>query len=279
MDYIELKVDLKPRNPWSEILTAELSELGFDSFVDTETGIQAYAPVEGLDLDFVIKNSLLSGENQDVEIAFEKIIIPHQNWNAQWESDFHPVEVENYLTIVAPFHSKEDKKGMIVEIQPQMSFGTGHHQTTWLMSKFLFEIGQLPDSVLDMGTGTGVLAIIAEKLGAKEIVAIDIEDWSAVNAKENTERNHCSKIETFCGDIELIDGKSFGLIIANINKNVLKAQIPSYSKTLKKGGTLLLSGFFESDVDEMILYASEYNLKMVKILTKETWAAIEMIKN
>jgi ribosomal protein L11 methyltransferase len=279
MDYIELKVDLKPRNPWSEILTAELSELGFDSFVDTETGIQAYAPVEGLDLDFVIKNSLLSGENQDVEIAFEKIIIPHQNWNAQWESDFHPVEVENYLTIVAPFHSKEDKKGMIVEIQPQMSFGTGHHQTTWLMSKFLFEIGQLPDSVLDMGTGTGVLAIIAEKLGAKEIVAIDIEDWSAVNAKENTERNHCSKIETFCGDIELIAGKSFGLIIANINKNVLKAQIPSYSKTLKKGGTLLLSGFFESDVDEMILYASEYNLKMVKILTKETWAAIEMIKN
>lgn len=279
MDYIELKVDLKPRNPWSEILTAELSELGFDSFVDTETGIQAYAPVEGLDLDFVIKNSLLSGENQDVEIAFEKIIIPHQNWNAQWESDFHPVEVENYLTIVAPFHSKEDKKGMIVEIQPQMSFGTGHHQTTWLMSKFLFEIGQLPDSVLDMGTGTGVLAIIAEKLGAKEIVAIDIEDWSAVNAKENTERNHCSKIETFCGDIELIAGKSFGLIIANINKNVLKAQIPSYSKTLKKGGTLLLSGFFESDVDEMILYASEYNLKMVKVLTKETWAAIEMIKN
>jgi len=279
MDYIELKVDLKPRNPWSEILTAELSELGFDSFVDTETGIQAYAPVEGLDLDFVIKNSLLSGENQDVEIAFEKIIIPHQNWNAQWESDFHPVEVENYLTIVAPFHSKEDKKGMIVEIQPQMSFGTGHHQTTWLMSKFLFEIGQLPDSVLDMGTGTGVLAIIAEKLGAKEIVAIDIEDWSAVNAKENTERNHCSKIETFCGDIELIAGKSFGLIIANINKNVLKAQIPSYSKTLEKGGTLLLSGFFESDVDEMILYASEYNLKMVKVLTKETWAAIEMIKN
>ena len=278
MDYIELKVDLKPRNPWSEILTAELSELGFESFVDTETGIEAYAPVEGFDFDFVVKNSLLSGENQDVEIAFEKIIIPHQNWNAQWESDFQPVEVEDYLTIVAPFHSKEDKKGMIVEIQPQMSFGTGHHQTTWLMSKFLFEIGQLPDSVLDMGTGTGVLAIIAEKLGSKKIVAIDIEDWSAINAKENTERNNCSNIETYCGDIELIDSKSFGLIIANINKNVLKAQIPSYSKTLLVGGTLLISGFFESDVEEMIQFASDYHLKMVKVLTKETWASIRMIK-
>jgi ribosomal protein L11 methyltransferase len=278
MDYIELKVDLKPRNPWSEILTAELSELGFESFVDTETGIEAYAPVEGFDFDFVVKNSLLSGENQDVEIVFEKIIIPHQNWNAQWESDFQPVEVEDYLTIVAPFHSKEDKKGMIVEIQPQMSFGTGHHQTTWLMSKFLFEIGQLPDYVLDMGTGTGVLAIIAEKLGSKKIVAIDIEDWSAINAKENIERNNCSNIETYCGDIELIDRKSFGLIIANINKNVLKAQIPSYSKTLEVGGTLLISGFFESDVEEMIQFASDYHLKMVKVLTKETWASIRMIK-
>ena len=278
MDYIELTIDLTPRNPWSEILTAELSELGFESFVDTETGIQAYAPVEGFDIDFIVKNSLLSGENQDIKIAFEKIIIPHQNWNAQWESDFHPVEVEEYLTIVAPFHTKEDKKGMIVEIQPQMSFGTGHHQTTWLMSKFLFEIGHIPNSVLDMGTGTGVLAIIAEKLGANNIVAIDIEDWSAVNAKENTERNNCTKIDTYCGDIELIEDKIFGLIIANINKNVLKAQIPSYSKTLVPGGTLLLSGFFESDVNEMIQYASDYHLKMVKVLTKETWAAIQLIK-
>jgi ribosomal protein L11 methyltransferase len=278
MDYIELTIDLTPRNPWSEILTAELSELGFDSFVDTETGIQAYAPVDGFDMDFIVKNSLLSRENKDIKIEFEKVIIPHQNWNAQWESDFHPVEVEDYLTIIAPFHSKEDKKGMIVEIQPQMSFGTGHHQTTWLMSKFLFEIGQLPDSVLDMGTGTGVLAIIAEKLGAKNILAIDIEDWSAVNAKENSERNNCFEIETYCGDIELIEGKSFGLIIANINKNVLKAQIPSYSRTLKVGGTLLLSGFFESDADEMIQFSKAHQLKMVKVFTKETWSAIQLIK-
>ena len=278
MDYIELTIDLTPRNPWSEILTAELSELGFESFVDTETGIQAYAPVEGFDMDFIVTNSLLSRENKDIKIEFEKVIIPHQNWNAQWESDFHPVEVEDYLTIVAPFHSKKDKKGMIVEIQPQMSFGTGHHQTTWLMSKFLFEVGQLPDSVLDMGTGTGVLAIIAEKLGAKNILAIDIEDWSAVNAKENSERNNCLEIETYCGNIELIEGKSFGLIIANINKNVLKSQIPSYSKTLKVGGTLLLSGFFESDADEMIEFSKAHQLKMVKVFTKETWSAIQLIK-
>lgn len=278
MDYIELTINITPRNPWSEILIAELSELGFESFVDTETGIQAYAPVEGFDFELVVKNSILSTNNQEIKVEIEKTIIPHQNWNAQWESDFHPVEVEDYLTIVAPFHSKEDKKGMIVEIQPQMSFGTGHHQTTWLMSKYLFEIGELPSSVLDMGTGTGVLAIIAENLGAENIIAIDIEDWSAVNAKENTERNNCTKIETYCGDIDLIEDKSFGLIIANINKNVLKAQIPTYSKTLEKGGTLLLSGFFESDVDEMIDFAKNYQLQKVKVLNKETWAAIQLIK-
>lgn len=278
MDYIELTINITPRNPWSEILIAELSELGFDSFVDTEFGIQAYAPVDDFDFDMVVKNSILSSNNGEIKIEVDKKIIPHQNWNAQWESDFHPVEVEDYLTIVAPFHSKEDKKGMIVEIQPQMSFGTGHHQTTWLMSKYLFEIGELPSSVLDMGTGTGVLAIIAENLGAENIIAIDIEDWSAVNAKENTERNNCTKIETYCGDIDLIEDKSFGLIIANINKNVLKAQIPTYSKTLEKGGTLLLSGFFESDVDEMIDFAKAYQLQKVKVLNKETWAAIQLIK-
>ncbi len=278
MDYLELTISVSPREPWTEILTAELAEMGFESFVDTEEGVQAYAPADRVNLEEVIKNSLLSAENTEVTFELEQKIIPHQNWNAQWESDFHPVEVEDYLTIVAPFHDKENRKGMVVEIQPQMSFGTGHHQTTWLMSKALFEIDSMPADVLDMGTGTGVLAVIAENLGANSILAIDIEDWSVVNAIENGARNQCSKIEFLCGDVDLINGKEFGLIIANINKNVLKAHMESYSLALKNKGILLLSGFFDSDVDELVTFASKFSLKVNRIYSKETWAGIWLTK-
>jgi ribosomal protein L11 methyltransferase len=278
MDYLELTISIVPKNPWAEILTSELSELGFDSFVETDNGVQAYGPVDKIDMDEVVKNSLLSDEESDFVLKYDYVVIPHQNWNAQWESDFHPVEVEDYLTIVAPFHSKEDKKGMIVEIQPQMSFGTGHHQTTWLMSKALFEIGTLPPKVLDMGTGTGVLAIIAENLGATSILGIDIEDWTVINARENVERNNCKNIEILFGDVDLIAGQDFGLIIANINKNVLKAHIESYSKALDKEGTLLLSGFFDSDVEELVTFASDFNLVKQKVYSKEGWAGIQLVK-
>ena len=278
MDYLELTISIMPRNPWAEILTAELADLGFESFVDTEDGIQAYGLLKNIELDTVVKNSILSYENEGVHFEFTQKVIPHQNWNAVWESDFHPVEVEEYLTIIAPFHSKENLKGMIVEVQPQMSFGTGHHQTTWLMSKALFELDRMPESVLDMGTGTGVLAIIAEKLGAKALVGIDIEDWTVINARENIERNACKSIEIMCGDVDLIEGRKFGLIIANINKNVLKSHIESYSRALEYGGILLLSGFFDSDVDELITFSNAHNLKMNKIYSKESWAGIQLIK-
>ncbi len=279
MDYLELTISITPRNPWTEIVTAQLAELGFDSFVDTKTGVQAYGAVNNIDLDNSIQKSILSNNSEDFTIEFTHKIIAHQNWNAQWESDFHPVEVEDYLTILAPFHSKDDKKGLIVEIQPQMSFGTGHHQTTWLMSKALFEIGDLPERVLDMGTGTGVLAIISEKLGAKSILGIDIEDWTVVNAKENVERNECQNIEILCGDVNLIKDQSFGLIIANINKNVLKSHLQQYSNSLDKDGILLLSGFFDSDVDELIEFSSQFNLRKNKVYSKETWAGIQLIKD
>ena len=278
MDYLELTISIMPRNPWAEILTAELADLGFESFVDTEDGIQAYGLLKNIELDTVVKNSILSYENEGVHFEFTQKVIPHQNCNAVWESDFHPVEVEEYLTIIAPFHSKENLKGMIVEVQPQMSFGTGHHQTTWLMSKALFELDRMPESVLDMGTGTGVLAIIAEKLGAKALVGIDIEDWTVINARENIERNACKSIEIMCGDVDLIEGRKFGLIIANINKNVLKSHIESYSRALEYGGILLLSGFFDSDVDELITFSNAHNLKMNKIYSKESWAGIQLIK-
>lgn len=278
MDYLELTVNIVPKDPWSEILLTELAENGYESFVETETGIQAFGQVTLVNSLDPINNTILKNDTTDFVAQWEAKIIPQQNWNALWEADFQVVEVEKYLTIHAPFHKKESLEGMLVEIQPKMSFGTGHHQTTWMMSKALFELDSMPPEVLDMGTGTGVLAIVAEKLGADKIVAVDIEEWSVENTIENSERNNCSKIEAICGNIEMVEGQSFGLILANINKNVLKAHLPAYAKMLNQNGTLLLSGFFDSDVDELVTIAESLGLSKYRILNKDNWAAIELKK-
>ncbi len=275
---IELNIEVSPREPWTEILISQLSEIGFDSFMETEQGVLAYCNEDEFDYEKLLFETILGLESEDFNstISIEKI--PHQNWNALWESDFHPVFVEDKLTIIAPFHDQNVVKGMQIIIQPQMSFGTGHHQTTWMMTKAMMEFKPFPNRVLDMGTGTGVLAILAEKLGAKEIVAIDIEPWSVENTIENLERNSCFNTKSQCGNIELIDGMEFDIVLANINKNVLKAHMPSYSTHLKQGGILIISGFFETDVEELMDVASKESLKFVKKYTKETWAAVQFIK-
>ena len=175
---IQLIVTLDPPIPWTEILIAEFSELGFDSFVELEDGFEAYInedSYEGIVNDI---RTLFDRISNEVKIEQRVVEIPFQNWNEIWESDFHPVYVEDQLTILAPFHENEKIVGLPIYIQPQMSFGTGHHQTTWLISKAMFDLKPFPTKVLDMGTGTGVLAILAEKLGAEKIVAVDIEPWS-----------------------------------------------------------------------------------------------------
>ncbi len=278
MDYIELSIKLSPVQPFTEIIIAQLAEVGFDSFVENEEGVQAYGPVSQVDMDVVLKETMLSEKRDDVTISFEKLIIEAQNWNAVWEADFEPVYVEELVSILAPFHDKSLAKGMIVEIQPKMSFGTGHHQTTWMMSKALFEMGSMSERVLDMGTGTGVLAIIAENLGAKEVVAVDIEDWSVENTIENAERNNCSRISTLCGDIDLLAGRSFDLILANINRNVLVAHIPSYAEMLQTNGVLMLSGFFDSDVADLVNFSKKYGLEKVHVYQKDNWCAIKLTK-
>ncbi|MGC6433762.1 MAG: 50S ribosomal protein L11 methyltransferase [Crocinitomicaceae bacterium] len=278
MDYTELNIILEPKDPWSEILVAQLSEIGFDSFVETEEGVQAYIPSKDFNLDDLKSNTLLFEKPEGVSISFSQNEIPHQNWNEVWESGFEPVFVDELVTIRAPFHTETTIKGLDIVIQPQMSFGTGHHETTWLMSKSLFDLNPFPSKVLDMGTGTGVLAIIAEKLGAQSVLAVDIEDWSVENTKENITRNLCNQIQTICGDIDVVDQKDFDVILANINKNVLKAHLPFYAEKLSQGGKLYMSGFFETDIDELVFEAKKYNLDFVSHKTKDSWACILLNK-
>ena len=285
MDYLELIVEIEPRDPWSEILIAQLAESGFESFVDTENGIMAYAQISDVDVDNLLKDTFLDKRqldtNQPLSFNFDwrYNIIPKQNWNEAWEKEFHPVHVGDLLTIYAPFHDKKCIKGMGVEILPKMSFGTGHHQTTFLMSKGLFDLIPFPQNVLDMGTGTGVLAIVSEKLGAQKIVAVDIETWSVENTIENAHRNNCQNIEAHCGDVDILTGSYYDLILANINKNVLTRHLPFYADMLKQGGQLFLSGFFTTDADELLLLAKKYNFKLDAMESLETWAFLKLIKN
>ena len=277
MNYIEIELKLTPRDPWAEILIADLADLGFESFVETEEGFKAYGNEEEVDFNDPLKGSMLN-ETIDFTAQIETRIIPQQNWNAVWESDFKPVYVEDYCTILAPFHDPSEAKGQIIWIQPQMSFGTGHHQTTYLMTKSLFELENMPEKVLDMGCGTGVLAIVAEQLGAKEILAVDIEEWSAENTTENAERNQCKGITSVCGDLDAVSDSEFGLILANINKNVLKSHLSRYAELLAEKGILMISGFFTTDAKELIDLAEKYGLKPIAELDKEEWCCIHFRK-
>jgi ribosomal protein L11 methyltransferase len=278
MDYSEYRLCPIPFEPWNEILVATLSDVGFESFMEEENELLAYIPTQIEDVSLI--HTLLSSfsDKKELELTYVRANIEHQNWNALWEADFEPVYVDDRLSIVAPFHGEMARRNRVIEIDPKMSFGTGHHQTTFLMCQQILNLQLVDKLVLDMGTGTGVLAILAEQLGAREITAIDIESWSVENTKWNAEQNGCTKIVAIEGGASLIPLVNFDFIFANINKNILKEQLPIYSQVLTQGGTLLLSGFFNSDVAELVSVAEQFNLFSVSVHEKESWALIQLQK-
>jgi ribosomal protein L11 methyltransferase len=273
MNYIELNINFKEIYPWRDILISNLAEKGFESFVETKSGLQSYIPEN----DFKEEMLLELDEIASIE-SFNTVLIQDQNWNAQWEENFDPVIVEDKLAIIAPFHHQKFEQELIITIQPQMSFGTGHHQTTWLAARRFFELDLKGKSVLDMGTGTGILAILAEKLGAKSVFAPDIDEWSYNNAKENVESNNCSKIEVALGDDRLLEGRTFDLIMANINKNILLQHFNSYAQALKPNGIILISGFFETDQHDLIDAGEKVGFIFEQIQTKDEWALMQFRK-
>jgi len=274
MDYVELNIELKTLEPWRDILVSQLAEKGFESFVETKTGLQSYIPQKNFE-----DSILVDLEHMEAIQKLETKVIQDQNWNATWEENFDPVLVEDQLAIIAPFHTGEFSQGMVITIQPQMSFGTGHHQTTWLASKRFFDLDLEGKRVLDMGTGTGILAILAEKLGAKEVFAPDIDEWSYNNAQENIALNNCKNIEVALGDDQLLKGRTFDVIVANINKNILLQHFANYAEVIVDEGTLLISGFFETDQADLIEAASKVGFIFEYIFTKDEWALIQFRMN
>lgn len=245
MNYINLSATIKPLEVGRDILVAELSEIGFESFVETENGLEAYIQSNQFKLEAVKNLRIIN--NSEFTVAYSTKTIEDQNWNEAWEKSFNPINVENRCYIRAKFHEKPTDIEFDIIIDPKMSFGTGHHETTYLMIKRLLALDVTNKKVLDMGCGTGVLAILAKMKNAKYIEAIDIDEWAYNNTIENIRNNNCKEIVVKQGGAELLKDNKFDVILANINRNILLKDMSKYAKSLSTNGDLLLSGFFNVD--------------------------------
>jgi ribosomal protein L11 methyltransferase len=210
--------------------------------------------------------------------SFDLSLLPQQNWNATWEAQFEPVFIGENLRIVAPFHDLPPSEGIEIKILPKMSFGTGHHQTTHLICQNMLSLDWRDKKVLDMGAGTGVLAILAERLGAAHISAVEIEAWSAENILENVALNGSTKIQAIHGGAPEIPAMTYDVILANINKNVLLEQLPVYSQFILNSGLLMLSGFFVTDAPDLIAAAAQVGFEWVRTDARENWAVVLLKK-
>lgn len=274
LTYLEFNFSIFPPEPGREILIAELGELGFESFVEVENGLLAYILLEDA-ADLNLKE-LYIFQNPNFDISWTSKEIEPENWNLEWEKNFQPIEVDDQCRIRAPFHEKKDVQYEII-IEPKMSFGTGHHETTYMMLKVVLEENVKGKKVLDMGCGTGVLGILTEMRGAEQIDAVDIDPWCVENTIENIQRNHGKKIEVKLGDASILGGNKYDVIIANINRNILMEDIPTYADCLNKNGVLLLSGFYLSDLDMISAKCWEFNLQFEKNLEKNNWVVAKYV--
>lgn len=276
MDYLAVDCKFEKEICKDEILAAMLGEIGYESFVDNETGFVAYISEEAFNDNALAET--LKMVSFKVDFTVEKIA--DRNWNAEWESNYPSVDIDKRIRVRAPFHEHDAAFEYEIEILPQMSFGTAHHETTYLMLEHLYASNLNELEVLDMGCGTSVLAIFAIMRGAKHVDAIDIDEWAYKNSFENADRNaiNSAQISIYQGGKELLNGKHYDFIIANINRNILLDQIKEYSQCLSKGRTLLMSGFYVEDMPFIEAECVANGLKYISHLERNNWVAVKFIK-
>ncbi len=273
--YIEYTFEVTPKEPTTEILIAELGELGFESFVENEKGVVAY--IQKDDWSETILEDVFVLKSEEFSIQYEHKEIEQTNWNAEWEKNFNPIQVDDLVSVRAPFHENPNLSYDIV-IEPKMSFGTGHHETTHMMVQHLISLDVEGKKVLDMGCGTGILAIFAEMKGAQPIDAIDIDPWCYENSLENVERNNCKHISVYEGEASLLEGRNYDVIIANINRNILLNNMKAYTNCLNEEGVLLLSGFYSEDIPVIDNEVSKYGLTLKNTIKRNNWVALQYQK-
>lgn len=273
-NYIGYHFTVNPKELGNEILVAELEDKAFESFMETEEGISAYVQKELWTEDILNDVEILQNEAFQISYAIEEI--EQVNWNEEWEKNFEPINVDGKCFVRAPFHDKTDAAFDIV-IEPKMSFGTGHHETTHMMIQHLLETDVTNMKTLDMGCGTAILAILAEMKGAKPIDAIDIDNWCYLNSIENAERNNCKEITVYEGDASLLVGKKYDLIIANINRNILLNDMQQYVDCLNPKGIILFSGFYTEDIPFIDESCTRKGLTFVKKFERNNWVSLKYV--
>lgn len=272
--YLEYNFTVDPLQPASDILMAELGEVGFDSFVETDSGVLAYIKKEEWSEHILDSVQILVHPNFKIDFSF--VEIEQENWNEVWESNFELIQVDDQCVVRAPFHKKPNVRFDIV-IEPKMSFGTGHHETTYMMLQHVLGYDFKGKSVLDMGCGTGVLAILSAMKGATSIDAIDIDNWCYLNSLENIQRNNQEHIKVYEGDASLLISKKYDVILANINKNILLSDISIYANCLNDNGILFLSGFYKEDITDISAKCELTNLHFDKSFEKNNWVAVKYV--
>ncbi len=278
MNFIQVDLIITPYEEYiADVLAAELGEIGFDTFVPTIEGVQAFITEELFDENAL--NSLISDFVFEATIEFKAIAIESKNWNEEWEKHyFEPIVIDNECVIHSSFHKNVPKATYDIVIDPKMAFGTGHHETTSLVIGELLGMQIEGKKVLDMGCGTSVLAILAAMRGAKELVAIDIDSWCTENSIENISLNRVAGIEVKQGGAELLDGLHFDIILANINRNILLADMEKYANCLTQGGELYMSGFYSQDIPLIEAEANRNGLELQKSKLKNNWAVVKTVK-
>lgn len=280
-EYIEVAVKIKPFSEENaEIVTAEVSELPFESFTTEHPYLKCYIQKELYDQQ-AIKVLLDGVSDYGFEVEYSANLMPAVNWNAVWESQFTPIIVDGKCTIKASFHEDLKRTRYNITIDPKMAFGTGHHQTTYMMCRALLENEESVKGkvVMDMGCGTAVLAILAAKMKASHVYGIDIDAVATISAYDNARLNRVGKvIETYCGDASLLQRNSYDVLLANINRNILLQDIPTYSLCIRKGGLLFVSGFYLEDMPMIIGVAQNSGLQYVSHDTIDNWCCIKFSK-
>lgn len=278
MDYIEITVSVSPICPFADLLKDDLANIGFESFMDQPMGFSAYIP-KGDFQEKLFEETLQEFRSEyQAAITYEKKVIPDQNWNAVWESNYAPVLIDDFCYVHASFHSPMENIPYNIEIHPAMSFGTAHHATTYLMVEFLHNENLKGKSVMDMGCGTGILAIFAAKCGADYVEAIDIDEHAFNNCLDNVQSNNVSDIVIKHGNVAETSKRQFDVYVANIHRNILIQDMADYVGHLAPNGVLLMSGFFESDIPTIDIIAKKYGLTLTDTKVRNKWAAVRYIK-
>jgi len=272
--YLGYHFNIEPKELGSEILIAELGELPFESFTESEFGVTAYIQKQHWNESILEEVFILNSPQFTISYTIEEI--DQVNWNEEWEKNFEPIDVDEKCHVRAPFHPKTNAEFDIV-IEPKMSFGTGHHETTHMMIQHLLDMDVYNLKTLDMGCGTAILAILAEMKGAKPIDAIDIDNWCYLNSIENAQRNNCNEITIYEGDASQLVAQKYDLIIANINRNILLNDMQRYVDCLNPKGILLLSGFYEEDIPFIVASCVEKGLTFVKKLQRNNWVSLKYV--